>query len=113
MKKFLLSFIIIAAGFSLQAQDLAQDQNPNYKTSMEKYMTMQPDLQSTMNTTVHNTYKAYDWTTAKAERKTARRNERREDRLYNQRSYDNYYARHTWDNNNYYGGPRPYYGRRW
>ena len=113
MKKFLLSFIIIAAGLSLHAQDLAPDQNPGYKTSMEKYKTMQVDLQTTMNTTVQSTYKAYDWTTAKAERKTARRNERREDRLFNQRYLDNYYARHPWDNNNFYGRPYPYYGRRW
>ena len=113
MKKFLLSFIIIAAGFSLQAQELALDQNPNYKVSMDKYQASQINLQTAMNTTVQETYKAYDWTTAKAERKTARRNERREDRLYNQRYYDNYYARHPWGNNNYYGGPRPYYSRRW
>ena len=106
MKKLLLSFIIIAAGLSLQAQELSPDQNPNYKTSVEKYRSMKGDLQTTMNTTVQNTYKAYDWTTAKEERKTARRNERREYRLYSQRYYDPYY------NNNYYG--RPYhYCRRW
>jgi len=107
MKKLLVSFIIIiAAGFSLQAQELAPDQNPNYKTSAEKYKTMQGELQTAMNTTVHSTYKAYDWTAAKAERKAARRNERINYRLYSQRYFDSYY-------NNYYGRPYPYYCRRW
>ena len=96
MKKLLLSLIIIAVGFVANAQDLSPDQNPNYKVSMEKYTAMQT-FQTTMNTTVQDTYKAYDWSTAKAERKAERRNFRRERVLFN--NYNN-----GWNNNNWNNG---------
>lgn len=97
MKKVLLSLIIIAAGFAAIAQELAPDQNPNYKVSLEKYTANMVALQTTNNTTVQETYKAYDWSTAKAERKAERRNFRRERALFN--TYNN-----GWNNNNWNNG---------
>ncbi len=97
MKKALLSFIVIAAGFAANAQELALDQNPNYKVSLEKYTANMVTLQTTNNTTVQDTYKAYDWSTAKAERKAVRRNFRRERALFN--TYNN-----GWNNNNWNNG---------
>ncbi|MEJ7609881.1 MAG: hypothetical protein WKF88_01740 [Ferruginibacter sp.] len=99
MKKILLSLFIISAGFTATAQELAPDQNPNYKQSLEKYLAAKDNLQATMNTTVQSTYKAYDWSTAKSERKAERRNDRRENRRYN--GVNNY---------NQYGYNQPYYG---
>lgn len=104
MKTFIITLVILSAGFAVQAQELAPDQNPNYKVSSEKYKTM-ANGQTAMNTTVQDTYKAYDWSTAKAERKTERRNERRERRLYN--NYDNRYNPYDY-NNNYYNRPYRY-----
>ncbi len=105
MKKALLSLIIIAAGFVANAQELAPDQNPNYKVSMEKYTAMQTTL-TTMNTTVQDTYKAYDWSTAKAERKAERRNFRRERALFNNynNGWNNNNWNNGWNNNNYNNG---------
>lgn len=97
MKKVLLSLIIIAAGFAANAQELAPDQNPNYKVSLEKYTANMVALQTTNNTTMQETYKAYDWSTAKAERKAERRNFRRERALFN--AYNN-----GWNNNNWNNG---------
>ena len=115
MKKLFFSFIIGATGLSLHAQEITPDQNPNYKVSMEKYKAMQNDLQTSMNTTVQNTYKAYDWTTAKAERKIERRNERREYRLFNNYNRQ-YYDPYNYNGRNSYGRPyqyRNYNGWRW
>lgn len=97
MKKVLLFIIIIAAGLAANAQELAPDQNPNYKVSLEKYTGNMVALQTTNNTTVQETYKAYDWSTAKAERKAERRNFRRERALFN--TYNN-----GWNNNNWNNG---------
>jgi hypothetical protein len=99
MKKLIFTLSIIAGAFSAMSQDLAPDQNPNYKVSMDKYASNQLSLQTTNNTTIQETYKAYDFSQAKAERKAERRNFRRESRLFN--NYNN-----NWDNgwnNNYYG----------
>lgn len=96
MKKLLLSLFIIVGGFTANAQELAPDQNPNYKVSMEKYTAIQT-TQNTMNTTLQETYKAYDWSTLKAERKAERRNFRRERALFN--SYNG-----GWNNNNWNNG---------
>ncbi len=108
MKKILLSFIIIAAGFAAAAQDLAPDQNPNYKVSMDKYTASQVSLQTTMNTTVQDTYKAYDWSTAKAERKAENRRYRRE--YYNNGYYNNGYYNGGYNNSYYNNGYYNPYG---
>ncbi|MFC4262578.1 hypothetical protein ACFOWM_06800 [Ferruginibacter yonginensis] len=116
MKKILLAAFTYAAGFDAGAQDLAPDQNPNYKVSMQQYQNNLTALQATNNTTIQNTYKAYDFSTAKAERKAERRANRQERRLFNSYNNFNYY-----DPNAYYRNynVRPYqyryyYGwRRW
>lgn len=114
MKKLLLSLFIVIAGFAANAQELSPDQNPNYKVSMEKYKAIQP-TQNTMNTTLQETYKAYDWRTARDWKKAERRADRRENRLfnnYNQQYYDPY----NYNRRNNYGRPyqyRNYNGWRW
>ncbi len=97
MKKVIFTLSILLAGYATMAQDLAPDQNPNYKVSMDKYAATQVSLQTTNNTTIQDTYKAYDWSTAKAERKAERRNFRRERVLFN--NYNN-----GWNNNNWNNG---------
>ena len=101
MKKLLLSFIIFTTAFAANAQELLPDQNPNYKVSMEKYSAT-PAALTTMNTTLQETYKAYDWSTAKAERKAERRNFRRERALFN--SYNNGWNNYNWNNNSWNNG---------
>jgi hypothetical protein len=96
MKKLFFTFSIFTAGFATQAQELATDQNPNYKVSMDKYASTQVGLQATNNTTIQDTYKAYDFSEAKAARQAERRNFRRERRLFN--SYNNSWN-NGWDNN--------------
>jgi hypothetical protein len=100
MKKIIFTLSIMVAGFAAMAQDLAPDQNPNYKISMDKYATGQLALQTTNNTTIQDTYKAYDWSTAKAERKAERRSFRRERRLNNSLNLGLNYG---WNNNRWSG----------
>lgn len=106
--KSLLLLLALAFSISVFSQDLAPDQNPNYMVSLQKYMSMKDSLMTTMNTTVQQTYKAYDWYQAKLERKQTRVENRNLRRLYNA-SYNNSYNR--WNspyNYNYYG-----YNNRW
>ena len=107
MKKLLLALSIFAGGYAASAQDLAPDQNPNYKVSLEKYTGLATNLETSMNTTVQETYKAYDWSTAKAERKAERRNFRRERTLFNNynngwndNNWNNGWNNNSWNNNN-------------
>jgi hypothetical protein len=111
MKQIFFTLIILATGFATQAQELAPDQNPNYKVSMDKYAAAQVNLQLTNNTTVQNTYKAYDWSTVKAERKAERRNFRRERILFN--NYNNNWNNNGWNNWNYNGWNNYNNGYRW
>ena len=115
MKKVLLTIMIAAACTASYAQDLVPDQNPSYKQSMDKYAAALTSLQTTMNTTVQNTYKAYDWSTAKAERQAERRAFRRERALNNRfsRFNNNFYDDGFYNNgfnNNFYN--RNFYNRR-
>lgn len=98
MKKVIFTLSILLGAYASMAQDLAPDQNPNYKVSMDKYAANQVSLQTTNNTTIQDTYKAYDWSTAKAERKAERRNFRRERILFN--NYNNGWN-NGWNNNGY------------
>ncbi|MFT3910064.1 MAG: hypothetical protein QM737_11605 [Ferruginibacter sp.] len=93
MKKILLFNFLVLITVAIHAQDnsVAADQNPNYKQSLEKYKGQQDKLLATMNTTVQDTYKAYDWYEAKQERKQQRIADRRERRLYELQNYGNYY----------------------
>ena len=106
MKKLLLSLFIITTGaFSAaNAQELAPDQNPNYSTSLEKYKGLHDNLQTTMNTTVQDTYKAYDWRVARNERRAENRGYSRQNYRYNDYGYydHNYYRRNDHRYNNYH-----------
>lgn len=74
MKKTILCFILFLPFFILKAQETTStsDQNPNYLLSLAKYQSSQDRYASEMNTTQQNTYKAYDWTEAKEEKKNQR-----------------------------------------
>ena len=100
MKRILLFFCFILSTFAVSAQEnnRSPDQNPDFKTSLNKYQLQQDKLLATMNTTVQDTYKAYDWYEAKQERKQQRTADRRERRLYELQNYGNYYNPY----NNYY-----------
>ena len=107
MKKILLSglgFIFWVMAFA--QENLAPDQNPNYTVAVAKYAGNAAQLQTTNNTTVQNTYKAFDWYENKQEKKQERLQFRRELRLmqaqntfYNRPWYNDY-------NNNYYNNGR-------
>ncbi|MFZ1528868.1 MAG: hypothetical protein WAT19_08960 [Ferruginibacter sp.] len=107
MNKTLLFAILLFSVFNLKAQDaaLAPDQNPRYKESLDKYVASKDELQKTNNTTVQDTYKAYDWYQAKMDRRQDRINYRRQMNLYRRNNYypyDNYYNGYDhYRNNNY------------
>lgn len=79
-----------------QSQDLVNDQNPNFSTSLNKYLLVEDSLQSYMNTTVQQTYKAYDWYQAKQERRQNRINTRQQIRI--NRSMNNFGFNNGWNN---------------
>jgi hypothetical protein len=118
MKNLIFTLVFFGSGFATQAQELAPDQNLNYKVSMDKYKATQANLQTTMNTTVQDTYKAYDFRVARAERKAERRSYRRESMLYNNYNndydYDNYgYNNYNYRYNNGYNYSSPYRSNRY
>ncbi len=57
------------------------DQNPNYLQSQQHYMLIKDSLLQNFNTTVQQTYQAYDWYQEKRARKQARINNRQQVRL--------------------------------
>lgn len=79
MKRNLIITTILAAaslfGSKAMAQQaaLAPDQNPRYHESANKYRLIADSLTRTQGTTVQNTYKAYDWYTAREERRQQNR----------------------------------------
>lgn len=73
--------------FSASAQDLAYDQNPNYKISQDKYMRMADSVNRLHGTTLQETYKAIDYLADKAEAREKRR-EYRQQRRMNSYLYD-------------------------
>lgn len=83
MKKILHLQLMVFWSIISFAQEVkpVADQNPNYKTSADKYQKAQDQLLVTMNTTVQDTYKAYDWYEAKQARKQQNVSDRRERRL--------------------------------
>lgn len=108
MKKILP--IIVLSFFTcngLIAQNLAPDQNPNYKQSLEKYLALKDSLILFEGTTLQQTYKAIDFMQAKEDR----RNERRADRRFrrNNRSMNRF--NRNFDNGFY--GYNNFYGNRW
>jgi len=115
MKKILLFSFFVTVGYFAGAQELSPDQNPDYKVSLAKYTLSATDFQTTNNTTVQSTFKAYDWTTAKAEHKAERRVYRQQSRLNN--GYNNGYYNPCNGNNypNYglYYQPNLYHNYYW
>lgn len=109
MKKMLLACFIAMTAFAATAQTtpaLAPDQNPRYAESRDRYIKAQDQLLLTMNTTIQQTYKAYDFYEAKMERKQQRITDRR-DRRQIRAQYSNYY--NPYDNyNNYNYSPYRY-----
>ncbi|AJH13622.1 hypothetical protein SAMN04488089_10180 [Myroides profundi] len=87
------------------AQELAPDQNPNYRVSMVKYMAQKDSLTATLSTTVQDTYKAYDWYEAKMERKAQKKQWRHEERMARAKYGRSYYSY----DNGYYGNYNSYY----
>lgn len=109
-------FTLIVAGIAVssfaQQPALADDQNPNFHISRDKYMQLKDSLLTVSNTTTQETYKAYDWFEAKAER----RQERREQRRYNNSylPYNNYWNSGYYPSYNYWdNGYRSRYNNRW
>ncbi len=86
-------------GGSVQAQSQNPDQNPNHHISAEKYAQQADVLLQNQGETIQATYKAYDWTEHKAEKKQARIDRRHELRM--ERARYNPYA---------YYGPYNYNG---
>lgn len=117
----MMGLMISIGGFS-QENSLAENQNPNYKQSLEHYTKMlktdeKTDYVALQGTTVQQTYKAIDPMEEKRELKALRRkyraqrplwrHQRRMERIKNTRyhdynyGYDNYYS--PWSSS-YYSG---------
>ncbi|RYZ22262.1 MAG: hypothetical protein EOO16_09820 [Chitinophagaceae bacterium] len=123
MTKSLL--ILLAASLSLSAAAQSEpDQNPQFAVSREKYLKIADSLNRWHATTLQNTYKAYDWYEARAERRDSRRNNRQAVRLaraqrqsyYDPYAYSNpYYYNPYYNNsyNHYRGGRRSTWGFWW
>ena len=85
------------------------DQNPNYKKSMDKYMSLKDSSHTFMSTTIHDVYKVVDWAEEKQKQKDLKKERKHElkkmrieannqnRRFRNRRGYNPYYY------NNYNG----------
>jgi hypothetical protein len=79
MKQLLILLVAVTLSASVKAQQaLAPDQNPLYLQSQHKYMGVKDSLLTASNTTVQETYKAYDFYEARLERRASRRENRNE-----------------------------------
>lgn len=108
MKKMLLfAFGFVFSAMAFAQETLAPDQNPNYTVAAAKYAGSSAQLQTTNNTTIQNTYKAFDWYENKQEKKQERLEFRRQLRLLRA---ENSYYNNRYDNWNYYNNGRC---RRW
>lgn len=115
-KHILAGFLILSSVGSI-AQELAPDQNPNYQNSAEKYAEKSAELTATQSETTQDTYKAYDFREAKAEKQQIRKDrqhELRKLRMQNRyrcgsnRYYNNGYSNgynSPYYNNSFYGLP--------
>lgn len=122
MKRNLIITTLLAAGSLFGSNAMAQqaalapDQNPRYHESANKYMLIADSLTRTQGTTVQNTYKAYDWYTAREERRQQNREWRNTYGSYYNYSpgwsiysgYSSYYPFYSSFGNYGYG-----YGNRW
>ena len=78
MKQLAILFFCLGSMSMVHAQETQPNQNPNWKKSLEKYEANKDKLTQTQGTTEQKTYKAYDWTEAKNERKQQRRDYRQQ-----------------------------------
>lgn len=110
MKKFFTLLVLFFTGtIFLRAQAITEpDQNPNYAQSMHKYMGSKDSLLAYANTTIDQTYKAYDFYQARLERRQQRRDRRynvrmirAENSYYPSYNYGGYSPWNSWGN---YGG---------
>jgi hypothetical protein len=108
MNKTLLTLLL---GFTFASANAQQsqtaDQNPRFKESMDKYMNVKDSLQLTNNTTVQQTYKAYDWYEARQQARQDRISFRRQLRL--NRSYFQYNPYSYYDDPYRYNGNSRYH----
>lgn len=117
--KYYLGGLGLLLSSASMAQDLVPDQNPNYKVSADYYDAKKTELTANQGQTIQNTYKAYDWTTHKAEVKQARQDRRYElqKMRYSSRYRCRYNANPYYGNgyNNGYYNPyyNPYYSPLW
>lgn len=104
--KYYLFIVFTTMVLGVNAQlDLVANQNPNYLSSQQYYVQKADSLESTMNTTVQDTYKAYDFYENKLERKQNRIKNRHQVRLA--RAYNpNYYFDRFYYNNWCWNNPR-------
>lgn len=84
----IIFFTFIVSGYA--QEENPSDQNPRYYRSMEKYRIISDSLLRSQGATVQQTYKAYDWYTAREERRTLRRERRYLARITNP-YWDSYY----------------------
>lgn len=96
-----LLLVMMTAVITAGAQSsLAEDQNPNYEVSRDKYMKIADSLTSFQSTTVHNTYKAIDYMEDRRIAREERLQFRRQLRL--ERARRNFYVapvNRRWHNN--------------
>lgn len=78
MKQLAILLLCVSTINHVYAQETQPNQNPNWKKSLEKYESNKDKLTETQGTTEQKTYKAYDWTEAKNERKQQRRDYRQQ-----------------------------------
>jgi len=99
--KVITTLLLLVVAATLQAQtstELVPDQNPNYLQSQARYTKFRDSLVQYQNTTVQQTYKAFDWYQEKLDRKNTRFDNRQQRRV-NRSMYQNY----LFDANPWYG----------
>ncbi len=107
MKPLTFTLVLLTFSLSSMAQSSLNgatsytpfsDQNPNYLISQQKYISYRDSLIAFENTTVQQTYKAFDWYQQKLENKQSRIDTRRQVRI--NRSLNNWNGNfNSWDNN--------------
>eukprot|EP01133_Synstelium_polycarpum_P011255 gene11255-13136_t len=106
MKRNLMMMVLLggltyaSAGYA--QQDLLPDQNPRYAESVNKYSRAADSLTRTQGTTVQQTYKAYDWCTAREEKRRLRRERNYQLSLYGGYDYGNSWYYPSYNYSRYY-----------
>ncbi|MEH6308570.1 hypothetical protein RYH73_23160 [Olivibacter sp. CPCC 100613] len=84
-------FLLLLSFLTVNAQEVKfSDQNPNFNRSLQRYAATSDSLLRYQGSTIQQTYKAYDWYQARAERKALRRERRHLERIANP-SYNDWY----------------------